>query len=67
MIIESIFAYIFYSKHYKYVLKLTYVEINEENVYDLIREGDLLHDGSEPSFEICSSVEEAMAIKTKAE
>jgi hypothetical protein len=40
MIIESIFAFIFQSKDNEFVLKLTYLEINDENVYDLLNNGE---------------------------
>ena len=40
MVIESIFAYIFHSKDYEFILKISYIEINNENVYDLINKGE---------------------------
>ena len=40
MIIESIFAFIFQSNDNEFVLRLSYIEINNENVYDLLNCGE---------------------------
>jgi len=39
MTLESIFAHIYWNKYSEFLLKLSYIEISEEHIYDLLDDG----------------------------
>lgn len=64
MTIESIFAYIFYNRKDDFVIKLEYMEINNEQVYDLLDNGETVSNLDELTTKRCSSIDEFMEFKT---
>ena len=64
MTLESIFAHIFYNVQNLFTLKLSYIEINNETIYDLLDHGKQVENFSCIRSEICSEIDEALQLKT---
>ena len=63
MAIESVFAYIFHDSSSEFVIKVQYLEINNEKTFDLMNKGSSVGKSSVN----CSSIDQIMEAKNSAE
>ena len=67
MTVESIFAHIFQNKGSEFVMRLSYVEINNETVYDLLKDGQQVFTPDEVSEVNGLNIEQTMQTKAKGD
>ena len=60
MTVESMFAHIFLNRGSEFVLRMSYVEINNEVMYDLLQDGKQISSQEEISEVNCLNIEETM-------
>lgn len=65
--VESIFAHIFQNKVSEFVLRMSYLEINEEQVYDLLNEGKQIFQNEDMRYENCLNIDSTMQMKAKGD
>lgn len=65
MTVESIFAHIFLNRGSEFVLRMSYVEINNEVMYDLLQDGKQISSQEEISEVNCLNIEETMQMQAK--
>ena len=65
--IEGIFAYIFNKEHTQFVINFQYIEINNEQVFDLLADGQIVENLSEITSQKCCTIDGTIEMKKKAD